>query len=164
MEKKYSQQVSEETLKFYEQISKKYNKDDLRNSKLNYWWAGDLIKKHNSIKEIMKLALDSENETKYLIDDYNLYSEFSHVSSYVVGLGNHIDEYFIKALLMRSIDMNFYIMQLYIGWLLDKTPYQESQISYIKNVYKKLRKVICNVQEPQKTFQEIMELLNKNFI
>jgi hypothetical protein len=152
--------LTEQTVGKYNEILNKYNKNELRNCKLNYWWAGDKIKNHKSIKEIISIALDNEDTIKYFSEEYNLLSEYSHVSSYVINL-DKINLNYIGKLLFRSVDMNFYIMQLYTGWLLDKTQYQDSTISYIINIYKKLRKIICNVKEPEKTLTELLELYKK---
>lgn len=149
--------LSQETIEGYNEIIKKYDKKDLKRSKLNYWWAGDKIKDHQSIKEIISLSLEKEELINDYVSEYNLLSEYSHVSSYVINL-DKINKNHIKKFLFQSIDMNFFIMQLYTGWLLDKTQYQDSIISYIINIYKKLREDICNVKEPERTFEEIFEL------
>lgn len=154
IEKTHSNHISDELQNQFEKLKTKYTKEDFKNRNLNYWWAASQINNLKSIKEIMDKAFDDEQLKTEYKKLYNFYSEFPHISTYVIDL-EKINEKYIFELLRQSVDMNFYIMHLYIGWLLDNSYYVSSPIEYLKSIYMDLREVVCGV--PQPTWEEMMK-------
>jgi hypothetical protein len=157
MLKSHNLPVKEEDEKLYQETIKKYTQKERKGIKWNYWWAGKYIKEHRSIKEIMEIALHSKDEIAYMQQDYNFYSEYSHISSYVVNEPTSFNLDYFRNLTMRLIDMHFCIMELYVSWLLDRSFMQNSPLQDIVSILKKLREKICGYKEPEMSIKEMME-------
>ncbi|MDR0909847.1 MAG: DUF5677 domain-containing protein [Spirochaetaceae bacterium] len=149
--------INEELESKFQELKERYTANEINNMNLNYWWAGEYILNHKSIKEIMEIALHSKEELDFFLKDYNFYSEYSHVSSYVVNSPTNFNLDYFRDLTMRLIDMHFCILQLYVGWLLDKSFMQNSPLQDIISILKKLREKIVGYKEPEMTIQEMIE-------
>jgi hypothetical protein len=127
---KWDIKATTEGRNIFDLIEEKY-KSEFKTFKMNYGWAGKHIKNHNSIKEIIQLAFDDETEMIFIQKEYDLLSEYSHVSSYVINNLKNITNGHINRILLKSNELSLYMIQVYLKFLLSKTSYKEKPIAYI---------------------------------
>jgi len=119
-----------DNIELYNFVKNKY-KNEFNTFKMNYGWAGKYITRHNSIKEIMDIAFKDKYEKEHFKKEYDLLSEYSHVSSYTINTIGNISKGNLSLILARSNELSIYLTEVYLKIILTNTKYKEEPIAYI---------------------------------
>jgi hypothetical protein len=122
------------------QIVHKRHKSEYSTFKQNYGWACQKLKNPQSIKEIIRLALD-DIEYSFITSEYNLVSEFSHASLNIAML-QHINKSELLKILIKSCDLGITIMRIYIGWIIQISEKEDKRLLALSDFLGRLAKSI----------------------
>jgi hypothetical protein len=126
----YGEKNTREATKLFEFIKQKYI-NEFENFKKPYGWAGQHIKNHMAITEIRQIALSDTPELQQIEQNYSLFSEYSHVSSYAINSQKTLSAGHITGILVPANELSLYMMQVYVRFLLGKSDYKDKPIAYI---------------------------------
>jgi hypothetical protein len=137
MKKRFnSNDITSQETKIFHTLRKKY-KDEYASFKQNYGWACQKLEQPNSIKEIIKLALN-DNEFFHVNMEYNLVSEYSHASLNIAMLKN-ININAVYNFMGKSGDLSITIMRIYIGWIIEITKIKDKRLLALSDLLGKLK-------------------------
>jgi len=130
----------EDTKNFYS-LKRKY-KDEYMSFKQNYGWACQKLENPNSIKEIIKFALN-DAEFFYVNTEYNIVSEYSHASLNMAMMKN-ININAVYNFLGKSGALSIAIMRFYIGWIIEITKNNDKRLLALSDFLGKLSNYLYN--------------------
>jgi hypothetical protein len=128
--------ITPEDIKAFDILRNRYKDEYKRSFKKNYGWASQKLKRPDSIKEIMELALN-EQELTYVNTEYNLVSEYSH-ASLNMAMRKNIDIDQVYNFLGKSGELSIVIMRIYIGWIINITKIQDKRLLALSDLLGRL--------------------------
>jgi hypothetical protein len=140
MKKHFKQNsITPEDIKTFDILRKKY-KDEYSTFRQNYGWTCQKLRQPNSIKELIKLAVN-DNEFSYMSTEYNIVSEYSH-ASLSIAMMKYIDINSVYNFLGKSGDFSITVMRIYIGWIIEITKIEDKRLLALSDFLGHLKKYL----------------------
>jgi len=139
MKKRSNSIITMDDTKTFQLLKKRY-KNEYITFKQNYGWACQRLEHPNSIKEIIKFALNDE-EFGYINTEYNIVSEYSH-ASLNMAMKKNININAVYNFLGKSGDLSITVMRIYIGWIIEIVKTKDKRLLSLSNFLERLAKYL----------------------